>query len=135
MVHRMQLTSALAWLVDEAAAVPGPDRFLAVLGERLMSDGLPLAGGALTQSAPHPIIARRVWLWRGDTGDVVEALGFGSLDPAGTGQADVGRDWLARRGTHMVQTEVAGAALAGGVADRPLLGWATARPLHKAETG
>ena len=28
----MQLPSALAWLVDEAGASPGPDRFLAELG-------------------------------------------------------------------------------------------------------
>jgi class 3 adenylate cyclase len=128
----MQLTSALAWLLDEAAAVPGADRFLAALGERLVADSLPLAGGALTQAAPHPIIARRVWLWRADTGEVIEALGFGSLDPVGAGQANVGRDWLARLGT-VVEDEIAGAALVGAVADRPLLGWALTRPQTASE--
>jgi hypothetical protein len=38
--------------------------------------GLPLAGGALTFAVPHPIIARRTWLWRAETGAVIEALGF-----------------------------------------------------------
>jgi hypothetical protein len=44
----MDLPGPLAWLVDEAGASPGPDRFLAELGGRLLADGLPLAGGALT---------------------------------------------------------------------------------------
>src|SRR5256885_14791497 len=61
----MDLPAPLAWLVDEAGASPGPDRFLAELGGRLLADGLPLAGGALTLAVPHPIIARRTWLWRG----------------------------------------------------------------------
>jgi adenylate cyclase len=39
--------------------VPRPDDFLAGLGAQLIADGLPLAGGALTLAAPHPIIARR----------------------------------------------------------------------------
>ena len=60
----MDLSAPLAWLVDEAGASPGPDRFLAELGGRLLADGLPLAGGALTLAVPHPIIARRTWLWR-----------------------------------------------------------------------
>jgi hypothetical protein len=71
----MDLPAPLAWLVDEAGASPGPDRFLAELGERLLADGL-LAGGALTLAVPHPIIARRTWLWRAETGAVIEALGF-----------------------------------------------------------
>ena len=41
----MDLPAPLAWLVDEAGATPGPDRFLAELGGRLLADGLPLAGG------------------------------------------------------------------------------------------
>ena len=53
----MDLPAPLAWLVDEAGASPGPDRFLAELGGRLLADGLPLAGGALTLAVPHPIIA------------------------------------------------------------------------------
>src|SRR5258707_6590646 len=61
----IDLPGPLAWLVDEAGASPGTDRFLAELGGRLLADGLPLAGGALTLAVPHPIIARRTWLWRG----------------------------------------------------------------------
>src|SRR5258708_26720646 len=60
----MDLSAPLAWLVDEAGGSPGADRFLADLGSRLLADGLPLAGGALTLAVPHPIIARRTWLWR-----------------------------------------------------------------------
>src|SRR6202030_4131253 len=54
----MDLSAPLAWLVDEAGGSPGADRFLADLGSRLLADGLPLAGGALTLAVPHPIIAR-----------------------------------------------------------------------------
>ena len=72
----MDLPVPLAWLVDEAAAAPGPDRLLAELGGRLLADGLPLAGGALTLAVPHPLIARRTWLWRAESGEVIEALGF-----------------------------------------------------------
>ncbi len=92
----MQLSSTLAWLVDAAAASPEADRFLAELGARLVDDGLPLAGGALTIAAPHPIIARRTWLWRSDTGAVIEALGFAAGLPVAGPAAppgDVG--WLA----------------------------------------
>jgi hypothetical protein len=49
----MPLSSTLAWLVDEALASPGGDRFLAELGACLTKDGLPLAGGALTLAALH----------------------------------------------------------------------------------
>ncbi|MGA8448120.1 MAG: adenylate/guanylate cyclase domain-containing protein, partial [Roseiarcus sp.] len=55
----MQLSSTLAWLVDAAAEAPAPERFLADLGQRLIADGAPLAGGALALAAPHPLIARR----------------------------------------------------------------------------
>ncbi len=89
----MDLPAPLAWLVDEAGASPGPDRFLAELGGRLLADGLPLAGGALTLAVPHPIIARRTWLWRAETGAVIEALGF-----AGGPLSQAGRDWLAGLG-------------------------------------
>src|ERR1700731_3470118 len=87
------LPAPLAWLVDEAGASPGPDRFLAELGSRLLADRLPLAGGALTLAVPHPIIARRTWLWRGETGTVIEALGF-----AGGPLSRAGRDWLGELG-------------------------------------
>ena len=72
----MQLSSTLAWLVDAASETTGPDRLLAELGARLVADGLPLAGGALTFAVPHPLIARRTWLWRADNGEVIEAVGF-----------------------------------------------------------
>ena len=97
----MDLPAPLAWLVDEAGASPGPDRFLAEFGGRLLADGLPLAGGALTLAVPHPIIARRSWLWRAETGAVIEALGF-----AGGPLSQAGRDWLAELGP--VQEDMVG---------------------------
>ena len=72
----VQLSSTLSWLVDAAGETPGADRLLAELGARLVEDGLPLAGGALTLAVPHPLIARRTSLWRADSGEVIEALGF-----------------------------------------------------------
>ncbi len=72
----MQLSSTLSWLIDEAAATPGAEFFLAKLGAHLIEDGAPLAGGALTLASPHPLIARRAWLWRAESGEVIEALGF-----------------------------------------------------------
>ena len=72
----MRLSSPLAWLVDAAAETPAPEGFLANLAQRLIEDGAPLAAGALTLAAPHPLIARRSWLWRADSGEVIEALGF-----------------------------------------------------------
>src|SRR3984893_13356380 len=103
----MDLPAPLAWLVDEAGASPGPDRFLAELGARLLADGLPLAGGALTLAVPHPIIARRTWLWRAGTGAVIEALGF-----AGGPPSEAGHNW---RG-------------AGAPGQQPPLGLAPQRP-------
>jgi class 3 adenylate cyclase len=105
----MDLPAPLAWLVDEAGASPGADRFLAELGGRLVSDGLPLAGGALTLALPHPIIAHRTWLWRAETGTVIEALGFAGSLPGGAG-----RDWLAKLGPvqeHRVSPATDGAVL------------------------
>jgi len=103
MIPLMRLPSTLAWLVDEASAVRGADQFLATLGAKLIADGLPLAGGALTLTAAHPIIARRTWLWRAETGAVIEALAFASMGSAGAGRGPengkVGRDWLAGLGT------------------------------------
>src|SRR5580700_8045708 len=117
----IDLPGPLAWLVDEAGASPGPDRFLAELGGRLLADGLPLAGGALTLAVPHPIIARRTWLWRAETGVVIEALGF-----AGGPLSEAGRDWLAELGP--LQEDKVGAA-----ADSRVLGWAGTRPFGAAE--
>jgi len=130
----MRLPSVLAWLVDSASAVPGADQFLAALGAHLIADGVPLAGGALTLTAPHPIIGRRTWLWRADTGVVIEALGFGppgwTGSGQGAGQGNVGQGWLAGLGTAVVVHEdVAGPPSDGS----PVLGWASLRPLTDAE--
>ncbi len=119
----MELPAPLAWLVDEAGASPGADRFLAELGGRLQADGLPLAGGALTLAVPHPIIARRTWLWRAETGAVIEALGFAGAPPS-----HAGRDWLAGLGP--VHQDAIGPG-----PDAPLLGWAGTRPFDPAEAG
>ena len=77
----MPLSATLAWLVDAAAATPTPELFLATLGQRLIEDGAPLAGGALTLASPHPLIARRTWLWRAESNEVVEALGLRRRSP------------------------------------------------------
>lgn len=119
----MDLPPPLAWLVDAAGASPSPDRFLADLGARLLADALPLAGGALTLAVPHPIIARRTWLWRAETGAVIEALGF-----AGAPLNQAGRDWLVELGP--VQEETVGSA-----PDGPVLGWAGTRAFNPAEIG
>jgi class 3 adenylate cyclase len=113
----MDLPSPLAWLVDEAGASPGPERFLAELGRRLLADGLPLSGGALTLSLPHPIIARRTWLWRAETGAVIEALAF-----AAAPQSEAGREWLAGLGP--VWEARIGPTQDNQALDSPLLGWA-----------
>jgi adenylate cyclase len=90
----MQLSKTLSWLVDAAGETPGADVFLAELGALLIGDGVALAGGALSLAAPHPLIARRTWLWRAASGEVIEALGFaGGLPIAGAASApgDAGR--------------------------------------------
>jgi adenylate cyclase len=119
----MDLPAPFAWLVDEAGASPGPDQFLAELGRRLLADGLPLAGGALTLAVPHPIITRRTWLWRAETGAVIEALGF-----VGGQLSQAGRDWLAGLGP--VQED-----MVGPTPDSRVLGWAGTRPFGPAEAG
>jgi adenylate cyclase len=134
MIGPMQLTSALAWLIDDGAASPDADRFLAELGARLVEDGLPLAGGALTMAAPHPIIARRTWLWRSDTGAVIEALGFAAASLPGAGPAnppgDAGRAWLAGLGKGPAHEDVVGPG-----PDGQSLGWIGPRPFSAVETG
>ncbi|WP_026869252.1 adenylate/guanylate cyclase domain-containing protein [Inquilinus limosus] len=123
----MDLPAPLAWLVDDAAAAPGPDRFLAELGGRLAADGLPLAGGALTLAVPHPIVARRTWLWRAGTGAVIEALGFAGMPLAAAGPPGRGgRDWLSGLGPGPVQEQTAGPAV---------LAWAGTRPFDREEAG
>src|SRR4051794_41604643 len=64
----MHLSPTLAWLVDAAADSAGADRLLARLGAHLVADGVPLAAGSLTLEVPHPLIAKRTWLWRGGDG-------------------------------------------------------------------
>src|SRR5260370_11072103 len=83
----MQLSSTLSWLVDAAGETPGADRLLAEVGARLVADGLPLVGGALTLAVPHPLIAQRTWLWRGGGGGGEGAPGFGGGGGAGAGGA------------------------------------------------
>ena len=139
LIPRMPLPSTLAWLVDAASTVTRADHFLAALGTQLIADGLPLAGGALTLAAPHPIIARRTWLWRADTGVVIEAVGFGMPGEASPGPGNVGRDWLLALGTGAVHEHVAGPLQDGRTLDdpardRPLLGWAIMRPHTEAES-
>ncbi|MDF2810630.1 MAG: guanylyl cyclase [Microvirga sp.] len=135
MIAVMRRPSALSFLVDEAISEPGADAFLVALGARLVADGLPLAGGALTQAGPHPIIARRTWLWRADTERIIEALGFGFARPADPEHADVGRDWLAALGTGIVQEDFVGTLTsAGGASDGAVLGWAATRPFSKSES-
>ena len=113
----MQLSSTLAWLVDAAADAPGVDRLLAELGAHLAADGLALAGGALTLEAPHPLISRRTWLWRTDSGEVIEALGFMSASLAAP-TADVGRRWLEGLAGGVVHENVVGVRPGG-----PRLAW------------
>ena len=123
----MQLSPPLAWLVDAASAAPDADRFLAELGARLIEDALPVAGGALTLAVPHPLIARRTWLWRSDTGAVIEALGFaaGLAGPPG----DAGQGWLEGLGGGPAHEDVVGPG-----PDGPSLGWIGPRPFTAAET-
>jgi adenylate cyclase len=123
----MQLSSTLSWLVDLAAETSGADRLLAELGTHLVRDGLPLEGGALTLDVPHPLIARRTWLWRAASGEVIEALGF---VPGGLGTTlltnpanGASRHWL---------EEIAGgevhADTIGPRQDGPSLAWIGPRP-------
>jgi adenylate cyclase len=127
----MQLSSTLTWLIDAASASPSADRFLADLGSSLIKDGVPLAGGALTLAVPHPLIARRTWLWRAETGAVIEALGFAAAGPADASPTgDAGQDWLAALGAGPVHEDAAGPG-----PDGPLLGWIGPRPFTPAEAG
>src|ERR1700761_2069701 len=93
----MPLSATAAWLVDSAAQTPTPELFLASLGQRLIEDGASLVGGALTLVSPHPLIAPRTWLWRADSREVVEALGFvaGAHAAMGADGSADGQRWLA----------------------------------------
>src|SRR5438552_7674630 len=118
----MRLSSTLSWLVDAAGETPGADRLLAEVGARLVADGLPLAGGALTLAVPHPLIARRTWLWRAESGEVIEAFGFVAGGLAAVGVAsppdDAGRRWLAGLAAGPVHEDAVGSR-----PDGPSLGW------------
>ncbi len=122
----MQLSSTLSWLVDAAHEAAGADRLLAELGEHLIEDGLPLAGGALTLAVPHPLIARRTWLWRAASGEVIEALGFAPGEALSALQEspsnDGGRRWLAGLADGLVQEDRIGPP------DGPSLCWIGPRP-------
>jgi len=135
----MQLTSTLAWLVDAAGTSAGADRLLAELGTHLIEDGVPLAGGALTLAVPDPIIAHRTWLWRAETGAVIEALGFaaaGLAAPAPAGPPGAaGRSWLAGLAAGKVHEDTAGPGLGGPGLDGPALGWIGPRPFTQDEIG
>jgi class 3 adenylate cyclase len=128
----MQLSSTLAWLVDAASEAQGADRLLAEIGARLVADGLPLAGGALTLSVPHPLIARRTWLWRAESGEVIESLGFAGGGLAALGAAgapsDAGRRWLAELASGAVHEDAVGSR-----PDGPSLGWIGSRPFTSGE--
>ena len=123
----MKLPATLSWLIDAASASSGADRFLAELGSRLIVDGVPLAGGALAFAVPHPIIARRTWLWRAETGAMSEALGFAgpALEAAGSA-GEAGRSWLAALGPGPLHEDSAGP-------DGPVLAWIGPRPFTSAE--
>jgi adenylate cyclase len=135
----MQLSSTLAFLVDFASETPGADRLLAELGAHLVSDGLPIAAGALTLDVPHPLIARRTWLWRGENGEVIEALGFA---PSGSGTlpltnpasanpvSDAGRQWLQGITGGGIHED-----MIGSKPDGPLLAWTGPRPFTDRERG
>jgi class 3 adenylate cyclase len=129
----MPLSPTLAWLVDLAAETAGADRLLAELGNRLVADGLPLAGGALTLDVPHPLIARRTWLWRAGSGEVIEALGFapGGLlaarDPTPTNGA--GRQWLTGLAAGVLHEDMIGPR-----SDGPSLAWIGPHPFAARET-
>jgi adenylate cyclase len=128
----MQLSSTLSWLVDAAVETPGADRLLAEVGAHLIADGMPLAGGALTLAVSHPLIARRTWLWRAESGEVIEALGFVPGGPAASAAAslqdDAGRRWLAGLATGLVHEDAVGSR-----PDGPSLGWIGPRSFTPSE--
>jgi adenylate cyclase len=128
----MQLSPTLAWLVDAASEAPSADRLLAQLGAHLVADGLPLTGGALTLEIPHPLIARRTWLWRAGNGEVIEALGFApggalaALDKTPSNGA--GRQWLAGIAEGRIHEDTIGPKQ-----DGPSLAWIGPRPFSPGE--
>jgi len=126
MIPTMKLPKSLAFLLDDAAACVDADAFLTGLATQLTADGLPLLGGALTQEASHPIIARRTWLWRADTGQVIEALGFGFSVEASADES-VARVWLDGLSGFPAEADVE------PTAQGARLEWVMTRPLDEAE--
>ena len=129
----MQLSSTLAWLVDAAAETPSAEEWLAKLGALLIGEGAPLAGGALTLAASHPLIARRTWLWRAESGEVSEALGFLAGGLATTGSApprEAGRRWLLGLAHGPVHEDAVAPRPHG-----PTLAWVGTRPFAADEAG
>lgn len=128
----MHLTPTLAFLVDLASETASADRLLAELGAHLVADGLPLAGGALTLEVPHPLIARRTWLWRAETGEVIEALGFAPSGPLAaldaTPSNHAGRQWLTGIAEGIVHEDTIGPK-----PDGPSLAWIGSRPFSPEE--
>jgi adenylate cyclase len=130
----MQLSATLAWLLDAAAETASADRLLAELGAHLIADGLPLAGGTLTLDVPHPLIARRTWLWRAENAEVIEALGFapGAFMPGavtGATNKNAGRRWLTGLAAGGIHEDTIGAR-----PDAPSLAWIGPRSFTPAET-
>jgi class 3 adenylate cyclase len=126
----MQLSRTLTWLVDTASETAGANQLLARLGAHLIADGIPLAGGALTLAIPHPLIARRTWLWRSDNGEVIEALGFvgGGLADTASSPGDAVRRWLGGLAAGTAHEDAVGSGL-----DQPLLAWIGPRSFTSAE--
>ncbi|RBP06263.1 class 3 adenylate cyclase [Roseiarcus fermentans] len=125
----MRMTSTLAWLVDDAADAADAGQFLAALAARLVADRLPLAGGALVLDVPHPLVARRAFLWRSVSGDVIERVGFASegIAPASP------RGWAARRWLAGVAAGPARETPVGRRPDGPTLAWVGPRPFTPEE--
>src|SRR5262249_6785074 len=128
----MQLSSTLSWLVDNATETAAIDQFLAKLGAHLIEDGVPLAGGALTLDVPHPLIAQRTWLWRAESGEVIEALGFvpgkHSVASETSLSNDRGRRWLTGIGAGLMHHDTIGARQ-----DGPSLSWIGPRQFTPSE--
>jgi adenylate cyclase len=128
----MQLSLTLSWLVDAAAETAGIDRFLAELGAYLIEDGLPLAGGALTLEVPHPLVALRTWLWRAESGEVIEAVGFvpgkHAIASEESPTNDRGRRWLTGIAAGLVHDDAVGTGR-----DGPSLSWIGPRQFMPSE--
>jgi class 3 adenylate cyclase len=75
---------------------------------------------------PHPLIARRTWLWRADRGEVIEAFGFAGQGLAivkANSPGDAGRRWLAGLAAGPVHEDAVGSRPEG-----PSLSWIGPRP-------